>query len=297
MNRNDNKPAAEQEPIGYRWRHSASEAWQYSNFPCGWDHQPLYAAPVAAPVDEMDTGDLIKDPLYLALDALYQRGWDDLHQGRKYDPRGAKEWQSVLDLFRAGRVLASTPAAPGIDAARIRALCDLVESAYYDTGEFKAAVEEAREVRSLIDASPKGGCNWPDCGHDTNGTGYNPGCTGIGCHKGGNGTAAGLLSAAKDFYNGTVADPAVRISCSTKERRDRVKALGEMLRDELKAAQASPKGGSADALDAARYRWLRDRYDPSVHDDDGDSIMARAGEKLDAAIDAELQATSAEVGA
>ncbi len=62
------------------------------------------------------------------------------------------------------------------------------------------------------------------------------------------------------------------------------------------ACATSPKGGS-DAQDAARYRWLRDRYDPSVHDDDGDSIMARAGAKLDAAIDAELQATSAEVGA
>ena len=55
--------------------------------------------------------------------------------------------------------------------------------------------------------------------------------------KGGS-DAAKLLSAAKDFYNGTVADPAVRISCSTKKRRDRVNALGERLRDELKAAQA-----------------------------------------------------------
>lgn len=51
-----------------------------------------------------------------------------------------------------------------------------------------------------------------------------------------------LLSAAKDFYNGTIADPAVRISCSTKERRDRVKAMGERLRDELKAAQANSHG-------------------------------------------------------
>src|SRR5690606_20614584 len=40
--------AAAQEPIGYRWRHSENEPWQYSNFPCGWEHQPLYAAPVAA---------------------------------------------------------------------------------------------------------------------------------------------------------------------------------------------------------------------------------------------------------
>lgn len=45
---NEQQTAAAQEPIGYRWRHSASEAWQYSNFPCGWEHQPLYAAPVTA---------------------------------------------------------------------------------------------------------------------------------------------------------------------------------------------------------------------------------------------------------
>ena len=47
---------AAQEPIGYRWRHSTGEPWQYSNFPCGWEHQPLYAAPVtAAPVVPVDS--------------------------------------------------------------------------------------------------------------------------------------------------------------------------------------------------------------------------------------------------
>ncbi len=104
-----------------------------------------------------------------------------------------------------------------------------------------AMIEAARKDSPKGAASPEGGCNWPDCGHDTNGVGYSPGCTGIGCHKGSpkdGSEEAGLLSAAKDFYNCTVADPAVRISCSTKERRDRVKALGERLRDELKAAQA-----------------------------------------------------------
>ncbi|MGR4894987.1 hypothetical protein ACIPR8_06895 [Stenotrophomonas sp. LARHCG68] len=52
--------------------------------------------------------------------------------------------------------LAATPvaAAPGVDVTRVRALCNMVESAYYDTGEFKAAVEEAREVRSVLDAIP-----------------------------------------------------------------------------------------------------------------------------------------------
>lgn len=37
------------DPIGYRWRHSANEPWQYSSVPCGWEHEPVYAArqPVA----------------------------------------------------------------------------------------------------------------------------------------------------------------------------------------------------------------------------------------------------------
>lgn len=42
------------------------------------------------------------------------------------------------------------------------------------------------------------------------------------------------------------------------------------------------------AKDAARYRWLRDSYDPSVHDDDGGSFMRAAGDELDAAIDAAM---------
>ena len=44
----EKQTAAAQEAVGYRWRHSANEPWQYSNFPRGWEHQPLYAAPVAA---------------------------------------------------------------------------------------------------------------------------------------------------------------------------------------------------------------------------------------------------------
>lgn len=37
--------------------------------------------------------------------------------------------------------------------------------------------------------------------------------------------------------------------------------------------------------DAERYRWLRDHYDPSVHDDEDGSFLRLAGEDLDAAID------------
>jgi len=47
----DRQPGA-QEPIGYRWRHSAGEKWQYSDVPCGWEHEPLYAAPPAQGIDQ-----------------------------------------------------------------------------------------------------------------------------------------------------------------------------------------------------------------------------------------------------
>ncbi|HHA2771684.1 hypothetical protein [Stenotrophomonas maltophilia] len=40
-----------EEPVGYRWRHSAGEKWQYSHIPCGWEYEPLYAAPPAQEVD------------------------------------------------------------------------------------------------------------------------------------------------------------------------------------------------------------------------------------------------------
>jgi|GEM_PF-2793201 len=42
--------------------------------------------------------------------------------------------------------------------------------------------------------------------------------------------------------------------------------------------------------DAERYRWLRDQYDPSVHDDEDGSFLRLAGEELDAAIDGERDA-------
>ena len=41
--------------------------------------------------------------------------------------------------------------------------------------------------------------------------------------------------------------------------------------------------------DAERYRWLRDEYDPSVHDPEDGSFLDRAGSELDAAIDAAMQ--------
>lgn len=59
----------------------------------------------------LDTGNLADDPLYRALDRLYERGWLDKHNEDNYDPRGTQEWQDVLDLFRLSR--ATPPAATG----------------------------------------------------------------------------------------------------------------------------------------------------------------------------------------
>ena len=50
---------------------------------------------------KMDTGNLCDDPLYKAIDALYNRGWTDYHRNnRRHDPRGTREWQTILDMFR-----------------------------------------------------------------------------------------------------------------------------------------------------------------------------------------------------
>jgi hypothetical protein len=49
---------------------------------------------------KMDTGNLCDDPLYKAIDALYNRGWTDYHRSNRHDPRGTREWQTILDMFR-----------------------------------------------------------------------------------------------------------------------------------------------------------------------------------------------------
>ena len=52
----------------------------------------------------LDSGNLSYDKLYIALDNLYNRGWKDhlekAGKGMSHDPRGCREWQTVLDLCR-----------------------------------------------------------------------------------------------------------------------------------------------------------------------------------------------------
>ena len=85
-----------QEPIGYRWRHSAGEKWQYSDAPCGWEHEPLYAAPLAVqvPVGE-----------------VYQ-GSARLPQARLSKP------------LPVGTMLYAAPPAQGIDLGQLRELAE-----------------------------------------------------------------------------------------------------------------------------------------------------------------------------
>ncbi|WP_282275242.1 hypothetical protein [Stenotrophomonas sp. PS02297] len=182
---------------------------------------------------------------------------NDLHQHLLH-MLGAKDHED------AGRIIGElhaaalrTPAAPGIDLAEAHQLA--FEIGGDDEGGYQFTPEELEQfVTRLIDASPKGDATESHYRAAleqiaTQGPHYGPDGTRetwkhwsdmardalIAASPKGGSAATELLSAAKDFYNGTVADPAVRISCSTKERRDRVKAIGERLRDALKAAQAS----------------------------------------------------------
>ena len=71
--------AAAQEAVGYRWRHSANEPWKYSNFPRGWEHQPLYAAPVAA-APGIDLGQFRE-----SVECLYSKRLSEYEDGQHSD--------------------------------------------------------------------------------------------------------------------------------------------------------------------------------------------------------------------
>lgn len=82
------------------------------------------------------------------------------------------------------------------------------------------------------------------------------------------------------------------------------KEAADKQRDQLLALiDASHKGGSTDAKDAARYRHLRKltpyrfkKMQDAAATDAGDVVYFHA-DRFDTALDADMQATSAEVGA
>jgi len=47
----------------------------------------------------IDSGNLVDDVFYRALDSIYQRGWHDQFHNRPYDARGNKEWQFAFNLM------------------------------------------------------------------------------------------------------------------------------------------------------------------------------------------------------
>jgi hypothetical protein len=92
---------------------SAALLWLRGALDCkefAWDADQREAAEQAysaatssvAALEPLDTGNWADDPLYKALDALYERGWED-HPKKKYDPRGTKQWDAVLFMFRGFR--------------------------------------------------------------------------------------------------------------------------------------------------------------------------------------------------
>ena len=49
---------------------------------------------------EKGVGGLADNGLYKALDRLYERGWQDKHKEKDYDPRGTVEWGVVETMFK-----------------------------------------------------------------------------------------------------------------------------------------------------------------------------------------------------
>ncbi len=70
---------------------------------------------------------------------------------------------------------------------------------------------------------------------------------------------------------------------TAEQRAEGVRRAINAMKTAAPPAQAVDQGPQKDA---ARYRWVRDHYDPSIHDGDDDvSFFHIAGDELDAAID------------
>jgi hypothetical protein len=93
---------------------------------------------VAEQMKHLDTGNLVSDPLYLALDALYMRGWNDGNVNKR-DARGTNEWQAVLDLFRSRPAAVDVPDGWKLVPVDVQAIEAVVE-ALRKEGEFARGV-------------------------------------------------------------------------------------------------------------------------------------------------------------
>lgn len=216
---------------------------------------------------------------------------------RAFDDAGGHAISYAPAWMRKALEAASTPAAPGIDLAEmvksnLRSIKRMATALPISHVSAANIVDEANHAMALIDASPKGDARQDDR------------------FPGG---FADAIAYADEMEEG-----AGRLYEQVIGFEDGGHTGTDMLAAVLRELQASPKGGSTDAQDAARYRWLRDEaisfpYDVEIAspwcvfgmNTAGAEINPIDGTKLDAAIDAarqfaednQPQATSAEVGA
>lgn len=93
-----NHLAADAVPAGYRWRHSAGEKWQYSDVPCGWEHEPLFAHPQPAALNEVsgNSGELGGEQEALDIDDVREL-FEEWAKGRDLTPNtwGSTSYENV----------------------------------------------------------------------------------------------------------------------------------------------------------------------------------------------------------
>lgn len=218
------------------------------------------------------------------------------------EPVGPTTKETWWAGYRAGKglppdtlrsVAVRTPAAPGIDLEQFRPFVELERGFIANridrcdaigTGErltvLQAELANADRLlrliddSRLIDASPKGGID---------------ACAWAGDGEGNWHTACGEIFT---LMEGTPTDNKMR-HCPYCGKNLRATSADVC----VAVISASYEDTRSEARDAARYRWLRNHYEPSFHDSECDSLIGLHGEDLDDAIDDEMQATSAELGA
>jgi hypothetical protein len=108
-------------PVGYRWRHSAGESWQYSDIPCGLEHEPLYRHPQPAELAEQQVGEVqgldMADALALVDEEIlsirntqeYARSEGNDHLADQYDEIHLPRWANLRAALAARQPGAQEP--------------------------------------------------------------------------------------------------------------------------------------------------------------------------------------------